>query len=326
MLGPYFLGLDGGGHKTLGLLMDAAGAVLACDRGLGSAIGPDPAPERCAVLRELQARVCAQAGIPPTEVAQIGLGLSGIDFEDEFAHQHRVLSEALRIPGERLILVNDGVVALWGASPADSAAIVHHGSGVTHAYRAGFGTERPFDHLDAGRLFDLRHEVAAAVARMIDGRLAPTPLKDAVLRHYGLTEDTFADHWYRQRIPREVFRTAHIHVWEGWLHGDPAATHLVEQAAADYIVTACALIRHTGNPQCEVAFGGGVLNHAPDRLLELLAEGVRAEFPHASVLRPRLSPAHGAALMAAFHAGLDPRPLYARMLNDSLSGEHRADA
>ncbi len=312
-----FLGLDGGSHKTLGVLIDQEGEVLACVQGEGSSIGPEPAPERCAVLSGLKVRLCEEAGVEPGEIAGVGLGLSGIDFADEFEHQYTVLSKWLGVERERLALVNDGVVALWGASPAENAVIVHHGSGITHAYRTGYGQEQAYDHLDVGKMFDIRQGLAAVVARMLDGRVPPTPLKEAVLRHYGLEESNYADNLFRNLIPRERFRTAQMHAWTAWGEGDPAATGLVEQAAADYVLTALAMARRTGDPRCEVAFGGGVINHAPEEFMALLVAGVQAELPEAAVIRPRLSPGHGAALMAAFQAGVDTRPLFARMVREA---------
>jgi N-acetylglucosamine kinase-like BadF-type ATPase len=246
------------------------------------------------------------------------VGLSGIDFADEFAGQHAALSACLGIDPRRLTLVNDGVAALWGASAADCACVVQHGSGVTHAYRAGLGTEQPYDHLDVGRLFNIRDALAALVARMIDGRAPATALKETVLQHYGIADEgDYAEALYRGWIPRDLLRTGQIHAFAAWQAGDPAATRLVALAADDYALTACTMVGRTGAPRCEVAFGGGVLNHAPEEFHAQLAKRVHERFPEALVIRPRLSPGHGAALMAAFHHGLDPAPLFARMLQNS---------
>ena len=140
----------------------------------------------------------------------------------------------------------------------------------------------------------------------------------AVLAHYGIADEAyFAEAWYRQRIPRDLLRTAQTLAFAAWLEGDPEAARLVIHAAEDYVCAACNLVRRTGGPACVVAFGGGVVNHAPEEFLALLAASVQMEYPQAPVLRPLFSPGEGAALMAAFHAGLDPAPLYARLLADS---------
>ena len=167
-------------------------------------------------------------------------------------------------------------------------------------------------------MFDIRAALGALVARMIDGRAPATPLKSAVLAHYGVVDEAgFAEAWYRQRIPRELVHTAQTVAFTAWLEGDAEATRLVERAAEDYACTAGALVRRTGDPSCVVAFGGGVIDHAPDEFLALLAELVHREFPEAPVIRPVLAPGEGAALLAAFHAGRDPAPLYARLLAEA---------
>ena len=314
----YFVGLDSGGSKTLGVLMDQDGAILSSGRAEGAAIVGQPSPRSCGVLASMKQRLCADAGIAAEAVSGIGLGLSGIDFADEFPMQHAALAACLGVPVSQLSLVNDGIVALWGASPAKASAIVHHGSGFTNAYRAGFGQERLFDHLDVGRIFDIRYALTALVARMIDGRAEPTPLREAALRHYGVSGEAYAEALYRERIPGERIRGGAAVVYDAWLREDAAAARLVARAADDYAATACTLVVRTGDERCEVAFGGGVINHAPAAFIALLADRVRAVHPSAGVMRPQLSPAHGAAMMAAFHRGLDPQALYAKLLSESL--------
>ena len=310
----YYLGIDGGGSKTLGVLIDEHGTLLASARGARSAIVGAPSPASLAVLAGIARQLCADAAVEPAAVTGVGLGLNGIDFADEFPTQHLALSACLEVSPARLLLVNDGIVALWGASPAPTLAIVQHGSGITCASRSGYGREQLFDHLNAGHIFDMRYALAHLVARMIDGRAAPTPLKDAALRYYGVAEEAdFAEAFFRQSIPDERLRSAITMLYSAWEAGDPAAACLVEAAAEDYACTARALVTRTGDPRCQVAFAGGIINHAPAALLTRLAEKVHTTFPEVTVIRPRLSPAHGAALMIAFHHGGDPARLFARL-------------
>ncbi len=314
----YFIGIDGGGSKTSGVLLAGDGQVLASARDAGSAIVGAPSPRSCNVLAAMKVRLCADAGIAPAAVTGIGLGLNGIDFADEFALQHTDLAACLTIAGDRLTLVNDGIAALWGASSSPQAVIVQHGTAYTHAYRAAYGQEQLFDHLDVGMAFDIRRALTALVARMIDGRAATTPLKEAALRHYGVSNDTaYAEALFRGRIPAERILTGASIAFSAWLAGDPAAIRLVEQAADDYVCTAYTLAARVNHDQCHVAFGGGVLNHAPDTFIDLLRERIQRTFPLARVMRPQLSPACGAAVMAAFHRAVDPTPLYHRLLTTS---------
>ncbi len=310
----FFMGIDGGGSKTLGVLIDADGGLRAASRAAGAAVVGQPGERSCEVLVALKTRLCADAGVPFSAVARIGLGLNGIDFADEFILQHDTLAACLAVVPDRLTLVNDGIAALWGATPAGPAAVIQHGTAYTHAYRSGYGEEQLFDHLDAGRMFDIREALPALVARMIDGRAASTPLKARMLRHYGVQDEAdYAEAWFRRRIPYDRLCEGPAVAFSAWRDGDAAATRLMTQAADDYVCTACAMAARVHHAQCHIAFGGGVLERMPDAFIERLRERITLAFPAARVTRAGLPAAAGAALMAAFRHGMATAPLYARL-------------
>ena len=301
------MGIDGGGTKTIGALADETGTILAeCEAGPSSIVGA-PSDESCAVLQSVQARLCELAGVRPDAIAWLGLGLNGVDFPQETIMQHGVLSRALAIAPERFILVNDGIAALWGATPAAAAAIVQHGTGFTAAYRSDYGAERPFDNLDSGRFYDLRLEALALVARMIDGRAGVSPLQAAVLacldhpeeEDYG--EIVFLSKYTQLQLA--AILPAVLRVAEA---GDSATQCMVERAIADYVCTAVTIVRKTGSSTPDVVFGGGRLLLAPEWFLKRIVEGVLQECPGARIRRPGLSPAIGAVIMAAHAGGCAP--------------------
>ena len=308
-----YIGIDGGGTKTMGVLADETGAVQAtCGDGASAIVGV-PGPEDCAVLRSMVGRLCEAVGVPLSSIAGLGLGLNGIDFPAETVQQHAALARELDVRPERLILVNDGIVALWGATPAEAAAILQHGTAFTAAYRSAYGNEQSFDHLDAGRLYDLRSGALALVARMIDGRAAVSPLKEAILAALGNPpEDDYAEMVFRHSITATQLAGLLPVVWGVAEAGDPATIALVDHAMADYVCTAVAMLRKTGTVTAEIAFGGGRMTTAPAWFWQRLAEGVRKEFPGAAVRRPALSPAAGAAIMAAHADGCPPSRFFAK--------------
>ncbi len=309
-MNTYFLGIDGGASKTRGILIEASGRILARGATGGSSIIGLPHAEALAILSGLVQSLCARAEVPVAAVACCGLGLNGIDFADEFPGQHAALAAGLGIAPERLVLVNDGIAALWGASPAPAAAILQHGSAFTGGYRSRHGEERLYDHLGVGETFDLRRGLQVLVARMLDGRAEPTPLLDAALAHYGVTAEDYAEALFRQRIPwARLIGTAPL-IFTAWQDGDPAAECLVQNAIEDYALAAKALIAHTSSDAAEIAFGGGVIQQAPARFWHLLVERIQARFPRVTVKSPSLPPEHGSVIMAAYAAGTDPVLLF----------------
>jgi len=316
------LGIDGGGHKTLGVIVTPAGRVLARERGPASAIVGEPRAESRAVLSAIVDSLCAQAGVSRAQVQICGVGLNGIDFEDEHPMQHREIAAALDLPQDRVVLVNDGLVALWGASGAPAATLLQHGSGFTGAYRPQYGREELFDHLHVADTYDMRRGLLSLVARMLNGMADPTPLKDKALAHFGIADESkYCEAVYRHRIPQELRQTTPPLIYSSWLEGDPAAAALVETAADDYALAAKAMIAAAGSASPEVTFGGGVIIRGPRAFWELLAQRVRDYCPGATVKPPDLSPEFGAAIMAGYHAGVDPQKLHRKICESRPGAE-----
>ena len=319
MTRKLFLGIDGGMSKTEAAVINEDGALLAFTRGPGSAIIGIPSKNTCGSLLKNAAEACGRAGVPMEEVAAWGIGLSGIDFPDEFDRQHAALSEGLQVPPGRLQLANDAIAALWGAANTRAAAIIQHGSAFTAAFRKEPGSECLFDHLDVGGMFDIRPELVKAVGRMIDGRLPKTGLADAALKHYGIEDPgAYAEKVFRRRINIQLLFSTPPLIFEAWRQGDPTAAMLVQRAADDYVTAAAAMIRRTQAQDAAVCFGGGVIAQGGEELQSLLAGLLQIACPAARVEPPRLKPALGAALMAAHAHGLDPSVLFEALAREKM--------
>jgi len=242
------------------------------------------------------------------DVRYCGIGLNGVDFEDEHAMQLAEIAAAIGIPAERVDLVNDGIVALWGGTVSSAAVIVQHGSGFTAAYRSRHGRERLFDHFNVGAIFNLCTEVLKLVARMIDGRAEPTPLKDKVIEYLGLeSEHAYVQALCRRTLPRDKMSHIVPLILDCWRSGDAGACRLVEAAVDDYALAAKAMIEKTGQASPHVVFGGGMIDQSGEQFRSLLAERIKGFNRDVLVKRPDLPPEYGAAIMAAFRTGYEPQ-------------------
>ncbi len=303
-----FIGLDSGGAKTAGMLCEADGRVLARARDVGAAIVGMPDHHFYDVVGSMIAELCGQAGVPQAAVSHLAIGLSGVDYPDEQAQQHQLITERLGLD-DRLTLVNDGVVALWGVSPAQRLALVQHGSGITSAYRDTYGGEAIYDSVDVAEVFDLRRAAIALTARMIDGRAAASGLRDRVLSHCGVDAGDFASWFFREPAAKALRASVAPVVFDAWRDGDIAATWIVDQAVADYVLTAQAMTAGMAE-DVEIAFGGGVINQGGPALQDLLRNRLAAACPHAVQIPVALPPEDGAAVLAGFRMGLPPLPLF----------------
>ena len=309
--GRLFIGLDSGGAKTAGALCDEQGRVLARARGPGAAIVGMPDEHFFAVAGACVSDLCAQTGVNLDQVTRVAVGLSGVDYPDEQALQHAAIAERLELNG-RLELVNDGLVALWGVSAAPKVALVQHGSGVTTAYRSDFGGGEIFDSLDAAEIYDIRRAAFALTARMIDGRAAPTPLKERLLAHCGVPAGRFAEWTFRDPAARAKRFAVSAVVYEAWAEGDAAAEQMVRLAADDYVRAMRAMCERIEAP-FEAAFGGGVIAQGGPAFQALIGKRLAVEAPQARLVPIAMPPELGAAILAGHCCGLDPRQMFANL-------------
>ncbi len=314
MATKFYLGIDGGGTKTGMTLIDNTGTVLSTLRGPGSSIVGSPSDESVEVLQTLSRKLLDNAGISTGDITKCAIGMNGVDFQDEFDMQHRELSSCLGLSRDKVSLANDGIAALWGASGCERSAIFQLGTAFTSAYRKAYGEESLFDHLNTGKMYDIRMELAKTVSRMIDGRVERTPLFDKAMGAYGVEDESlFRELLYRNRIPWPFLRSTPPIIFQAWLEGDEPATVIIENAIEEYILAAQAMIRKIGAENSAMVFGGGVIINAPEKLWTILTERIKSEFPHVDIHPPILPPEHGAALWAAFTGGEDSGELFEKL-------------
>lgn len=300
-----FAGIDGGYSKTAGVLMDERGKVLARHRAGGSSIVGTPKAESCALLKGMLDELLRQALATRADLAFTGLGLNGVDYEDERAMQHTALAAAMEVPEAKLALVNDGIAALWGSSQEPAAVMVQHGSGYTSAYRSEFGGEKLFDHLNVGHIYDLRGDLITVVARMIDGREPATPLKDRVLEYFACKPEEFAEKMFRHDIPWSKRGHTPPLVYAAWERNDAAATKMVEKALDDYGLAAKTMAARTKSEAAVLSFGGGVIAQAPRDFWSRLTDKMAVLCPGCRVQGPQYPAEMGAVFMAVWHSGAD---------------------
>ncbi len=319
----FLVGLDCGGAKTAVAVCDAGGRIVARTRGSGSAIVGRPGEGFFSVIEPLLEEALKSAGIGLSEVARVAMGLSGVDFADETKVQAECISSRLGLR-ERLALVNDGLIALWGVSAGDRVVLVQHGSGVTTAYRDALGHEAIFDSLDVAHVFDLRRAAVSRTARMIDGREPVTSLKERVLAHCGVVEGDFVEWYLRDPIARPRCSALAAVVFEAWQHDDAVGIELVDAAASDYVLTAQTMGRRLGDGAFEACFAGGVIHQGGQQFRKLLVQKMERAAPHARCVDAALPPELGALVLARWSAGGDARALFEQFGAQLMEERRRA--
>jgi hypothetical protein len=177
----YVLGIDAGGTKTVCLLAEGNGRVLAQSRGGGANLQASGELEVEKVLHRLMEETLGQHDVRPDAIC---LGIAGVDRPTD----SQAVQGIMRRIGfkARVVVVNDALIALVagaGDQPgvvivAGTGSIAYGVDGNRRACRAG-----GWGYLlgDEGGGFWIGRAALSAVVRQFDGRGPATRLTDLVL-------------------------------------------------------------------------------------------------------------------------------------------------
>lgn len=306
-----YLGIDGGQTKTVGIIMAGDGTILAQKKIQGMPYQGELTPRYLFQLSQLVSDLCQEAEIHKESILHFCGGLCGIDTEKHAIEKGDLLSKELGIDREKISLVNDAIIALWAATSNPRAIILQHGTAFTSAIRKNWHECWLFDSTDIGLMYDIRSELIAKVARMIDGRTPATPLKDKVLSQFNIVkEEEYGIAIDYEIVPiAEQKKTVDL-IFREWLAGDQGAIDLVENAAADYALMIDIMLKRIPEGDPTIILGGGVLDRAPEQFLSLCAQYSKLTSSFDQIQRPVLKPVYGAALYAAAKKDAEIEPLF----------------
>jgi N-acetylglucosamine kinase len=302
-----FLGVDGGQSGTKALIGDENGRIL----GAGEA-GPcnhaAAGEGRAKLERAVEGSVgaaCKQAGLDAdtVEFKAACFGMSGGPDD-----KREILAAALRV--EHLVVTNDAVIALAGATRSGQGIITIAGTGsIAFGRNASGRTARAggwgYVFGDEGGGFDIARRALRSVLRMEEGWGSRTALLEPLLAATGsATANEMLHRFYTDEWPRsKVAKLARV-VDAVAGDGDAVAQALMRGAAQELAMLAGAVreILWTAGETVEVAYIGGVFqSHAVRDAFRTLVEftdGVRCG-------PPWKGPAEGALREAYRSVGLE---------------------
>lgn len=303
----YVVGIDGGGTSTVCLLADGAGRIIArADAPASNYRKADLRGARAALsagIRALFNQAGIENGSAPPRVVSLCAGLAGVDTAADAALLGQLLSDDVR--AEQLLVVNDGVVALYGALEDAPGVLVISGTG-SIIWATGRDGKRlrvgGWDYLlgDEGSGYQTGLRVLRAVAAAHDGRTGQTLLTGAVLGAFKARnfDELLGRVYHEEMTPGRIASLAAL-ADTAAAGGDDAAMRVVEESAAELAELTLAAVRLANLDDSTfpvVPQGGGL--RAAGRFAERFRAHVLAATPHARFTEPRHSPAEGAVLLA----------------------------
>ena len=239
----HVLGIDAGGTKTVCLLADAKGRIIAEARGGGANLQSVGELEVEKVLHGVMESALANHDIAPSAIC---LGIAGVDRPADSQTIRGIMN---RIGYKaRTLVVNDALVALQAGAGDQPGVVIVAGTGSiaygrnrsAQAARAG-----GWGYLigDEGGGFWIGRSALASVVRQFDGRGPATQLTELVLRHMGLRSPTELIHeiYYRDLHRRAIAGLAAL-VHQAANDGDAVAGQILARAGTELATAAASVI------------------------------------------------------------------------------------
>ncbi len=291
----YVVGIDAGGTKTVGLLADASGHVLAKARGGGANLHVQGELGAEKVLYDV-----LETLEPPAPVDALCIGMAGVDRP---AEKEIVLGVLRRLGLRREVRVeNDAFIALVAGAPERTGIVVVSGTGsVAYGVDAAGETARSggWGYLlgDEGSAYWLGHAAVRRGIRAADGRGPATTLGDRVSEKLGLEVPAGLVAWFydEEHARHRVAELASL-VEAAAAGGDESAQELLDQAAFHLASAARAVAGRLSFPGAfPLVLSGGAFRACPS-LYDRIEE--RVDLPRARVVRLGVEPARGAVTLA----------------------------
>jgi N-acetylglucosamine kinase-like BadF-type ATPase len=296
----HVLGIDAGGTKTVCLLADGDGRVVAEARGGGANLQASGELEVEKVLHRVIEDVLGDNETRPDAVC---VGIAGVDRPKD----SDAVAAIMRRLGfkSRMLVVNDALIALAaGAGDAPGVVIVAGTGSIAYGRDAGGRAARAggWGYLlgDEGGGFWIGRAALSAVVRQFDGRGPATILTDLVLAQMDLRDPRELIHAvYDIGLPRQAVAGIAGVVQQAGDAGDAVAGEILDRAAGELAAAAASVIGRLGmrGDVFPIVLAGGIFRGLP-----ALVGGVSARMadvaPRSQIRPLAVEPARGAVALA----------------------------
>jgi glucosamine kinase len=296
----HVLGIDAGGTKTVCLLADERGQILAESRGAGANLQAMGELEVEKVLHRVMEETLGDRDVRPDAIC---LGIAGVDRPRD--------SDAVRGIMRRIghktptVIVNDALVALVAGAGDQPGVVIVAGTGsIAYGRDASGRAARAggWGYLlgDEGGGFWIGRAALSAVVRQFDHRGPTTLLTDLVLRQMSLSTPAEVIHAiYDRGLQRHAIAGIADVVQQATDAGDAVASEILGRAAGELAAAAASVVTRLGmrGDVFPTILAGGIFRGIPSLGADL-ASRMAEVAPRSEVRRLEVEPAQGAVTLA----------------------------
>ncbi len=299
-----FLGIDCGGTKTEVVICDKSGKEIATKIGPGSNIhNSTPEKFKSNVAKVINAAFKAKELDPKRPIKTACIGVAGFDSKEDRQLLQQLFSSVLTV--NKLLLVNDGVIAFKSGSPATDGIVIisSTGSGVYSLHQNEIKHKAgDWGYLlgDQGSAYAFGKNLLQAAVKEYDGRSQSTGLIDHVFNFFQI--NSFANLQQMIYGTNSIKQIASL----GELASDPVANKhsVIQQLAAktvdELFVSYKSVVAKANFPEDKpfpVILSGGFFQ-AKDLIATPLINKIESYTPQAETTFPHQTPAQAAAKLA----------------------------
>ncbi len=300
-----YLGVDGGGTKTVAAVADESGQIVSAARAGGSNYQDIGVSSAGAELKAAVQSALHKVGASMSDVAGAAFGMAGADREAEMKIVQGMVDEY--VPVSRRYVENDALLVLRAGTKEAVGVGLVAGTGTNCIGRDRYGRRHQIGGMgpisgDVGYAEDLAMRTLGGAWKAVDGRSGPSALSAAVCEDLGVDAvDALVELMVRGELPEPVVRQAVQCLFRCARQGDGLARRIVEDTASQMGAAAAAAMRALVllGPNAVLVLGGAMFQTPGHELLvDACAKRVREAVSEAHVIVLDTNPVVGALLFA----------------------------
>jgi N-acetylglucosamine kinase-like BadF-type ATPase len=300
-----YLGVDGGGTKTVAAVADATGKVLSAGRAGGSnyqSIGKTNAARELRTAIDLALR---GAGADLGSITAAALGIAGADRAAEMAVVQEMVAEA--VPVTKRFVENDALLVLRAATKDAVGVGLVAGTGTNCVGRDRYGRRHQVGGMgaisgDVGYAEDLAMRAIGSAWMAFDGRMGPSVLSTAVPKALGVDSiQEIPIRLVRGVVPEPMIKKVVQCLFQEARSGDGLALRILEDTGSRLGSAAAAVMKTLvlRGSNAIVVLGGAMFQTEGHEILVDAAERrIRNTVNEAHVIKLAINPVIGAVLFA----------------------------